>query len=170
MAAAPFADPTAAAIAAFLDAVGIVVERAALGDDDCFLPGIRVDRGRLLVDESRLTWPGDLLHEAGHIAVAPAEARPAMTGDVAVEGIDMQQLEIAAVPWSYAAALAIGIDPAVVFHTGGYRGRSEGLLASFGYGLYPGAHLLEAQGMTVSDRRAAECGVAPFPHMLRWLR
>ncbi|MCW2498759.1 MAG: hypothetical protein JWN87_435 [Frankiales bacterium] len=36
-------------------------------------------------------------------------------------------MQTAVIPWSFATALAIGIDPAVVFHMGGYRGKSEGL-------------------------------------------
>lgn len=147
-------------ISAFLTGIGIDVEPAEL-PDDCFLPGIAVERGRLLVDEGRLTWPGDLLHEAAHIAVAPPAARPLMTGDVAVRGLDMELLEKAAVPWSYAAAVAIGIDPAVVFHEGGYRGKSEGLLRTFGFGVYPGLNLLVDAGMTTVDA---------YPRMLRWLR
>ena len=158
-AAADAAGPTER-IVAFLAEIGIEVVPAEL-DDSTFLPGIAVDRGRLLVDEARLTWPGDLLHEAAHIAVAPPEARPRMTGDVAVPGLDMATLEKAAVPWSYAAALAIGIDPALVFHEGGYRGHSPGLLRTFGFGVYPGVALLEDAGLTDGPS---------YPRMLRWLR
>ena len=164
-----FTDPTTARIVAFLRRIGIPVQRAELGDD-CFLPGIAVERGGLRVDGERLTWSGDLLHEAAHVAVAPAQAREHMTGDVAVPGLDPTTLEQAAIPWSYAAALAIGIDPALVFHGGGYRGKSEGLLRTFGFGVYPGAHLLEAAGMTATGPRAEALGVPPYPHMLRWLR
>jgi hypothetical protein len=84
-----------------------------------------------------------------------------MTGDVAVEGLDPYLLEKAAVPWSYAAALAIGIDPALVFHAGGYRGKSEGLLRTFGFGVYPGLPLLVEAGLTTAEA---------FPAMERWLR
>ena len=148
------------AIVEFLIGIGVGVEPAELSGDE-FLPGIAVERGVLRVDEGRLTWPGDLLHEAAHIAVAPPAARPQMTGDVAVPGLDMGLLEKAAVPWSYAAALAIGIDPALVFHEGGYRGKSEGLLRTFGFGVYPGANLLVDAGLTTRDL---------YPRMLRWLR
>ena len=157
------------AIVRFLRHVGIAVEPAELGDD-CFLPGIALDRGRLLFDESRLTYPGDLLHEAGHVAVAPGSARPSLTGAIAVPGLDPGELERAAMPWSYAAALAVGIDPALVFHEGGYHGHAAGLLRTFAAGVPPGVHLLEAAGMTATGPRAAALGVPPYPHMLRWLR
>jgi hypothetical protein len=163
------ADPLADRIAGFLTEIGIAVERAQL-PDDCFLPGIALERGRLLVDESRLAYPGDLLHEAGHIAVAPAWAREALTGAIDVPGLDASNLEWAAIPWSYAAARAIGIDPAIVFHAGGYHGHSPGLLTNFTAGVPIGVHLLEDAGMTATGPRAAALGVPPYPHMLRWLR
>lgn len=157
-------------IVAFLRSIGVDVLEASLAGRETFLPGLLLDGGRLLVDESLLAWPGDLLHEGGHIAVAPPELRARLGGALEVPGLDMEELEHMAIPWSYAAALAIGLEPAEVFHAGGYRGRSEGLLRTFGYGVYPGAHLLEACGMTATGSRAAELGVPPFPHMLRWLR
>jgi hypothetical protein len=164
-----FADPLTAQIADFLIGIGIPVEPAEL-QDDAFLPGISAVRGGLLVDESRLAYPGDLLHEAGHIANMPSWAREAQDGNVDVPGLDTGSLEWAAIPWSYAAALAIGIDPAVVFHEGGYAGRAEGLVQTFRLGGMFGVHLLESAGLTATGARAAELGVEPFPHMLRWLR
>jgi hypothetical protein len=128
-------------------------------------------RGVLVYDADRLVWPGDLLHEAGHLAVAPPDVRPLLGGDMdGVEGVDMAQLEWGAIAWSYAAALEIGIDPADVFHGGGYRGHSEGLLRTFALGAPIGGHVLEAAGMTAFGPRAAALGVAPYPHMLRWVR
>jgi hypothetical protein len=123
-----------------------------------------------MVDEARLEYPGDLLHEGGHIAMTPAELRPSLSGAIDVPGLDMASLEVAAVAWSYAATVALGIDPAEVFHGGGYRGKSAGLLATFAVGVYPGAHLLEEAGLTAMGPRAEALGVEPYPHMLRWLR
>jgi hypothetical protein len=93
-----------------------------------------------------------------------------MTGAVEVPGLDMGRLEHAAVAWSYAAALEVGIDPALLFHEGGYRGRSPGILATFAAGVYPGANLLEEAGMTATGPRAQALGVAPYPHMVEWVR
>ena len=163
-------DEPAATIVAFLRGIGIAVELAELSPGDCFLPGIRVERGGLLVDEADLAWPGDLLHEAGHVAVAPAALRERLTGDVDVPGLDMHALEFAAVPWSYAAAVAVGIDPALVFHEGGYRGHSPGLLRTFAFGVPPGLRYLEEAGMAFGPLRAKERGVEPYPHMVRWVR
>lgn len=156
-------------IVAFLRAIGLEVVLGPI-ERETFLPGLRVERGGLHVDPERLEWPGDLLHEAGHLALAPPDVRSGLTGDVSVPGMSMRDLESAVKPWSYAAALHIGIDPAVVFHEGGYHGYSEGILRTFGFGVYPGAPLLEAAGLTATGARAAGLGVPPFPHMLRWLR
>ena len=164
-----FASPLTNRIVDFLVEIGIPVEAAELGDD-CFLPGIALRRGGLLVDDARLAYPGDLLHEAGHIAAAPAWARPSMSGAIDVPGLDTSVLEWAAIPWSYAAACAIGIDPAEVFHGGGYHGHSPGLLSNFRVGVPIGVHLLEEAGMTAGGPRAEALGVPPYPHMLRWLR
>jgi hypothetical protein len=164
-----FAEPVTARIVEFLTGIGIRVEAARL-TDSCFLPGIELVGGGLLVDEERLAYPGDLLHEAGHVATAPGWARASLSGSVQVPGLDAGELELAAVPWSYAAAHAIGIDPADVFHAGGYRGRGPDILRTFLLGVPVGAHLLEEAGMTATGPRAAALGVPPFPHMLRWLR
>jgi hypothetical protein len=156
-------------ITAFLREIGISVEAAQLIPDDAFLPGIRLERGGLIVDEAQLSYPGDLLHEAGHIGATPPSLRPLLSGAIGLPGVDMAALEVAAIAWSYAAAIAIEIDPAEVFHAAGYRGRSEGLLATFGAGVYPGAHLLEKAGMTTTGPQAEVLAVPPYPHMLRWL-
>jgi hypothetical protein len=148
-------------ITGFLDRIGVPVAAAELRAGAGFLPGILLDRGGLLYDESQLTYPGDLLHEAGHIAMMPAESRATLSGSIDVPGLDLSTLEIAAVPWSYAAALACEIDPALVFHGGGYGGRSPGLLRNFAVGVPPGMNLLVEAGMTTPD---------VYPRMLRWLR
>ena len=71
------------------------MEAASLVEDVAFLPGIRLEQGALLVDESQLTYPGDLLHEAGHIAMTPPELRPSLSGAITVPGLDMAELEAA---------------------------------------------------------------------------
>jgi hypothetical protein len=151
----PLSDEPVERIAGFLREIGIPVTEADLPES--FLPGIAVEHGGLIVDRARLRYPGDLLHEAGHLAVAPPEVRGGLAGDID----ELPDLEWAAIPWSYAAALAIGIDPALVFHEGGYRGHSPGLLRNFELGVPIGLHLLVEAGMTTAD---------DYPRMRRWLR
>lgn len=145
-------------IVAFLREIGLEVVGGPIAGET-FLPGIRVDAGRLLLDPEALRWPGDLLHEAGHLALVPAERRPATSGEVDVPGVPMGQVEPAAMLWSYAAALHLGLDPALVFHEGGYRGRGPDLLRTFSLGVYPGMPVLTQLGLAGPD----------FPRMRRWL-
>ena len=79
MASAPmFADPLTERLTAFVRGIGIDV-RAATLPDKTFLPGLDIRHGAILVDEARLTYPGDILHEAGHLAVADPAERNAPT-------------------------------------------------------------------------------------------
>jgi hypothetical protein len=160
-----FRDPITNRIGAFLQGIGLTVRRAELRDTT-FLPGLRMEPGGLIVDEERLLYPGDLLHEAGHLAMLTAEQRRSQGADA---GPDLGY-EIGAMCWSYAAAIHVGIDPAVVFHPHGYRGASQSFLENFGQGRYPGLPLLQWMGLTADEKRAPALGVEPFPHMLRWLR
>lgn len=155
-------------IAGFLKQIGIEVVASRISSET-FLPGVLVDRGRLLVDEDKLTWPGDLLHEAGHLAVAPERLRSQLGGEVLLPDANLDAIESQAIAWSYAASLHLGLDPKIVFHEGGYKGQSEGLLMNFRLGVFLGVNGLQEAGMTVTEKTAPD-GVSPFPHMLKWLR
>ena len=74
-----------------------------------------------------------------------------------------------AIAWSYAAALHIGIDPAIVFHDGGYRSGSKAILENFGAGRYIGVPMLAWLGMTHFDGRAPVANPNSFPKMENWL-
>lgn len=147
-----------------MDEIGLPVRFCTISEAT-FLPGIRTERGRLLVDESRLLYPGDLLHEAGHLALLPPERRAAITGEAGDDGGH----EMAAIAWSYAAALNIGLDPAIVFHAAGYRGSSQAIMENFAAGRYVGVPILVWLGLTVNPPGDEAQGVTPFPHMLKWL-
>ena len=149
----PFDMPDTAKILDFIREAGIPVE---LGDlpGDTVLPGMTVSYGVLIVDPRTLVFPGDLLHDAGHIAVAdPAAGHEAVSSDPGEE--------MAAIAWSYAAALAIGIDPRIVFHDHGYRGGGDYIAENFAEGRTFGVPLLQFWGLTRDDL---------FPAMLRWRR
>jgi len=113
-----------------------------------------------------MRYPGDMLHEAGHLAVAVPERRRTLHLDIGQNGTE----EMMAIAWSYAAALHIGIDPAIVFHPDGYRGGAASLLENFNEGRYLALPMLEWTGMAYGSKRAQAEGVAPYPHMARWLR
>jgi len=148
-----FQDPTTDRIAVFLTEIGIPI-RAGVLPDRTILPGMHVERGALVVDEAKLLYPGDLLHEAGHLAVVPAGRRNGLGGDTGDNGGE----EIAAMAWSFAAALHIGLPAEVVFHPAGYRGGSANLLEAFRRPNALGVPYLKWIGLAGDD----------FPRMLRW--
>ena len=164
-----FSDPLTDKISDFLNSIGIEVVSANLSDE-CFLPGIVVENGRLLVDETKLEYPGDLLHEAGHLALAPSEVRPHLSGEVIIPNENMDLMEIQVTAWAYAATVHLGLEPNILFHQGGYKGRSESLIFTFSMGVYPGANGLENFGMTATGENARKLDVAPYPNMLKWVR
>ncbi len=95
----------------------------------------------------------------------PSERRTAITGEAG----DDAGYEMAAIAWSYAAALHIGLDPAIVFHPTGYRGSSQAIMENFAAGRYIGVPILEWLGLTISQPGNEAQGVTPYPHMLKWL-
>lgn len=158
-----FANPLTERLAGFVRGIGIDVRSASL-PADTFLPGLDIQSGAIVIDEQRLAHPGDMLHEAGHIAVSDPAVRNAPT----LTPTDGE--EIATLAWSYAALLHLDLAPETVFHPDGYKGGSQALIENFSAGRYLGVPLLQYFGLTVEPKFAAERGVEPFPHMLRWLR
>jgi hypothetical protein len=146
--------PVVDQITTFLDQIGIPWSEAELSDTE-FLPGIRLEAGVLKFDRSRLTWPGDLLHEAGHIAVTAPSQRANLGGNLEVGPAN----EMAALAWSYAAAIGCGIEPAIVFHEGGYKNGGSQLSDQFATGNGVGVPMLRWYRMTRN-----------FPQMDSWLR
>jgi len=140
-------------IAGFLEGIGLPCRRGAIADAT-FLPGIRIAAGGLVYDPEKLAHPGDLLHEAGHLAIMSPERRMRARPNVGKYPAE----EMAAIAWSYAAALHVGLDPAVVFHENGYRGQSASIVASFTSPMPIGVPLLRWLGMT-----------SAYPAMIRWL-
>jgi hypothetical protein len=148
-------NPLTNQIAGFLNEIGLPVRSGTVAEKTV-LPGIYVEHGVLIVDEDRLLYPGDLLHEAGHLAVTPSAVRSSLSGNTGDDGGE----EMAAIAWSYAAALHLKLDLAVVFHPAGYRGASQSIITNFSQRRYFGVPLLV--WMKLTDER--------YPAMIRWLR
>lgn len=163
------ADEPTAAIVDFLRAIGLKVQYAELGDA-CFLPGIEIRDGALRVDRARLRWPGDLLHEAGHLAVLPAALRALQSGDLHGSEQAAHAGEAEATAWAYAACCALSLPADLLFHEGGYHGRGAALAMTFSLGVYPGLHGLMQAGMAHGLAEAKQLGAEPYPRMRRWLR
>jgi hypothetical protein len=163
MSAASFADPLTERLVAFVRSIGIDVRTATL-QEKTVLPGLDIRHGAILLDEVRMTHPGDILHEAGHLAVTDPLKRDApQLSPTPAE-------ETASIAWSYAALRHLNLDPAVVFHDDGHKDESASLIENFTAGRYFGVPLLQYYGMAVEPSRAADAGAEPYPDMLRWLR
>jgi hypothetical protein len=129
------------------------------------VPGIAIDHGTLLIDKPKLLYPGDLLHEAGHLAIMTPERRMGIQGDAGKKAAE----EMMAIAWSYAAAVHLGLPANVVFHEGGYKGGSASLIENFTTGHYIGVPMLQWIGLTADEKRAKELGVEPYPAMIKWV-
>jgi hypothetical protein len=164
-----FDNPMSKKIADFLLDIGLKVKSQSLGTES-FLPGIRIEAGEMIVDESKLNYPGDLLHEAGHLALAPPHLRRLLDDKVELPGFNMDAIEAGTIAWSYAAGLHLDLAPDDVFHEGYRHDGLESLLTNFAMGVYLGANVLEDAGMTATGSRAADLGVEPYPKMLKWVR
>lgn len=180
---------TLAPIERFLTHIGVSVHKGRLAPDS-FLPGVAVRAGGLVVDPDLLGSPGDILHEAGHVAVTPSRLRPHLNGDIdacaaaLIEDPDMgvsedeakiiRHTETAAIAWSYAAALASGIAPESVFWGEGYGGKQGGapqaVMFQVAQGFFPGIQALSHEGFCTAPPPFGDMSdPTPFPHMKRWL-
>lgn len=153
----------------FLAEIGIAVIEENL-DDECILPGLKIQENTLRLDRKRLKYVGDLLHEAGHLAVTPEDQRSligtaAMSSDWPSDGD-----EITAILWSYAAVVHIGIPVEVVFHSGGYKNESSWIVDQFTNGNYLGLPLLVYMGFLGEQDTSHEREPTSFPKMVKWLR
>ena len=134
-------------IQAFLDRIGIPCAQGSV-EGDTFLPGLEIAEGSIRYDPERLTYPGDLLHEAGHIALTRPAARAMLSQEDLGNQNPNQSEEIGVILWTYFAVLEIGIPPETVFHAGGYKSQGNWLMEQFGSGTYIGLPLLQWMGVT----------------------
>lgn len=103
-----------------------------------FIDNIKIYQGELYINDK--THPGDLLHEAGHIATTPSILRVYLKGNLNIHvdimnthfnevinayGINSDKFlalinsgETAAIAWSYAAAIAAKVDSFLPFENG----------------------------------------------------
>lgn len=153
----------------FLNAIGISA-RPGVVPEDSFLPGLRIVDGGLIYDPVALRWPGDLLHEAGHIATTPSDLRAGLNDALVDAPTAPFGGEAEATAWAFAALMHLRLPLPLLFHDGGYHGKSAGLMVTYSMGVYPGCHGLTQSGMALSIREAARTGMPAYPQMIRWLR
>ncbi|ASZ15042.1 hypothetical protein CK934_21205 [Chitinophaga sp. MD30] len=153
----------------FIRSIGIPVIFRKLSDPT-FLPGLQIDGGCILVDKQQLQHPGDLLHEAGHIAVVPPAERTMLRQDNIGGRENHAAEEMMAIAWSFAACKHLKIDPAFVFHEQGYKGEGRNIAEQFEAGHTFGVPMLQWAGMTAEPHQSKNIGLAPYPLMSHWLR
>ena len=66
-------------VLSFLDEIGINIIEKQLGET--FLPGLDLGPDGLYIDFDKLLYPGDILHEAGHLAVTDSLERKTIGTD-----------------------------------------------------------------------------------------
>lgn len=158
--------PELKAIMNFLNEIGIQVIEKKL-DDTAFLPGLALGSNCIYVDYNRLLYPGDILHEAGHLAVAPSEIRNAVES---AENWPTDGEEIISILWSFAALKHLNLPSEYVFHPNGYKGSSDWIITNFETENYIGLPLLEWTGLTLSKEKAKLLNQEAFPKMQKWIR
>ncbi|HEY6803664.1 MAG TPA: hypothetical protein VI306_08805 [Pyrinomonadaceae bacterium] len=158
-----FTAPLVNQLADFVRSTGIDVQPSKITWKTQF-PGLDIRAGAVLVDESQLIHPGNILHEAGHIAVHDPEKRKNLKFQPG------RGEELSALAWSYAATVHLKLDMELVFYPGSFHGWSTALVENFKEERYVGIPLLQRFGMSYEPRLAAVHGVAPYPHMVRWIR
>jgi len=152
----------------FLNEIGIDVIEKEL--DTSFLPGLSLGPNCIYIDYDQLLYPGDILHEAGHLAVTTsAERNKAGTSEMSPKW-PTQAEEIAAILWSFAAANHLQLPLDFVFHPNGYKGASDWFISNFSDKNYIGLPFLEWIGLTLSNDRALKEDKEAFPIMQKWLR
>lgn len=153
----------------FLNEIGIDIIEKEL-DDTTFLPGLTLGSNCIYIDFEKLLYPGDILHEAGHLAVTNASERKLVGTDKMPKEWPTQGDEIGAILWSYAAICHLELPLEFVFHPNGYKNNSHWFISNFSTGNFIGLPLLEWQGLALTENRAEKEGKKAFPVMQKWLR
>ncbi|HTF03831.1 MAG TPA: hypothetical protein VK826_07380 [Bacteroidia bacterium] len=148
----------------FLEEIGIVLREGEVPEGS-FLPGVTIVMGEVVYDKNKLLYPGDILHEAGHVALLEPAERSVLSGNVAEADKGKAGYEIGVLLWTWAAIQKTGIPPEVVFHPDGYKDESDWLIENFQSRKHIGLPLLVWMKMA---RNANEPG--GFPEMVNWLR
>ncbi|MFA7379416.1 MAG: hypothetical protein WC150_03075 [Bacteroidia bacterium] len=152
----------------FIVSVGIPVRKTKL-PEGLPIPGINVENGVLLVDEYNLLYPGDLLYQAGRIAILPENERSQYMGKDDPNKDKEATEGMVAMCWSWAALTHLQLSPEVVFHNNGYKGQSVQIIQGYQSGAYMGLPMLQFYDMAYEPQQASLRELKPFPFMYKWL-
>lgn len=154
-------DPNFSTIVSFLEGIGINVIEKEL-TELTFLPGIKIVGHTIFVDKSLLIASGDMLHEAGHLAVTEPEFRSKIGTHEVPADWPKDGDELAAMLWSCAALSHLKLPVEVVFHDEGYKNQADWLREQYESGTYIGLPLFIWMGFCDDE--------VQFPRVKKWLR
>ena len=160
-----FTDPALKKVVAIVRQVGLSVTAGRVSTT-AFLPGIEIRSGGLVVDEDRLGYPGDVLHEAAHLAVMSPTDRHDIGGALPEDPAP----EMACYAWCYAGALAFDLPLETVFHDA-YKGGGSSIREALESGGLLGQPMLQLWEMTRLPNADSSFDHLPlYPDMARWAR
>lgn len=183
------------AVIDFLRRIGLRVDEATSTAQlaGSFLPDVLVQEGGLVIDAAK-AFPGDVLHEAAHLAVIPAQFRPFANGDLneveermarylnenpmglatypedPLSRAILQAAEAEATAWQYAAAVEIGLPERWIFPMKSYDGTRVSLLRSLRHNQYMGINGLRAAGWTTLRPNPHQPHIPTYPKLKFWLQ
>ncbi len=153
----------------FLNEIGIKVVETDL-NETTFLPGLALASNCIQIDFNKLLYPGDILHEAGHLAVTTREERKNIGSHKMASDWPNAGEEIIAMLWSYAALVYLKLPIEFVFHPEGYKNESSWHIENYRNQTYIGLPLLAWTGLCLTPEQADNENKKAFPSMLKWLR
>lgn len=153
----------------FLTQIGINVHFKTI-DYTTFLPGISIEKGELIIDKEKFLYPGDILHEAGHIAVVPGADRSNLNEHSIGKREQREAEEMMAIAWSYAVCVHLDIDASFVFHDDGYKNGGSNIAENFKEGRFFGVPMLQWTGMAIERKNEDQPNLPIYPKMIKWLR
>lgn len=151
----------------FLEEIGIEVEFTEKSKEN-FLPGIEIFEGKLVINLNNLAFPGDILHEAGHIAVVPKKERNGLNANSIGKRKSPEAEEMMAIAWSYAACLHLKLPLNFVFHEHGYKGGGDYIIENFSQKRYFGLPMLQYHGFCYDEKNAQIHNLEAYPIMQKW--
>jgi hypothetical protein len=156
-------------ITTFINDIGLECVEGEL-PSSTFLPGMHVENGRIIYGYDQVKFPGDLIHEAGHLAVILPDERKVAGPENISGSLDPGGAELAAIAWSWAALQHLQLAPELLFHDEGYKGGASSLIENFSAGRYIGVPMLQWLGLTKEAKNDVEADEFTYPKMKNWLR